>query len=224
MLPAATFDAHDTAARIGLPPLAADGEALLHAIHAAAVQTWTEHPLAPIELLITLVNDSAVRAVNGHPGDASVPMNCASGRIETAMGFFRGEPQALAVMRAQFLAQSVLGALISSVDPESPTGLMYPQRTVNFMHDSRMGSELAGMPSRPHTQEPFTVSCFIQDRGTAQGSIESGDSRVSWQYSNGVLGLPNSAAVEALGVSAAWVRVVVGAAMAVSTSRTPAVV
>jgi hypothetical protein len=217
MLPAATFDAHDAAARIGLPPLAADGEALLQSIHAAAVQVWTNNALAPISLLITLVDDAAVRAVNSYPGDPAVPMNCTSGQIETSMGVMRGKPRALAVMRAQHLAQFVLGATISSVDHMWAAGLTYPQQTVSFMHNGRMGREAAGMPAMPSGAQ-FNISCFIQDRGDAQGSIDCHGGHLPWQYSKGVLGLPNSAAVEALGVDPSWVRVAVSAAMAVSTS------
>lgn len=218
MLPAATFDAHDAAARIGLPPLAADGEALLQSIHAATVKVWTEHTLSPLGLLVTLVDDAAVRAVNSYHEDPAVPMNCTAGQIETSMGVMRGKPRALAIMRAQHLAQFILGSMISSADPNGVSGMMYPPQTVNFMDDGRMGTVAAGMPAMSRGGDPFSISCFIQDRSAAQGSIDCGAARLPWQYSKGVLGLPNAASVEALGVDPAWVRVVVSAAMAVSTS------
>lgn len=222
MLPVATFDAHEAAARIGLPPLAAEGEALLHSIHAQTVQIWETNALAPIDLLITLVDDGAARAINAHHGNPAVPMNCTSGQFVSAMGVLRGEPGTLALHRAQFLAQHILGSLISKVEADGPLATAYPQRIVNFMVNGRMGSESIAMPAPGPACAEFSISCFIQDRGTAQGSIECGGVGLPWQYSNGILGLPREAAVHALGVTSAWVRVAVAAAMSASTSMVPA--
>jgi hypothetical protein len=218
MLLVTTFDARDAAARIGLPPLAADGEVLLQAIHAATTLTWQANTLAPMMLLSTLVDDAAARAVNAYQGDPSIPMNCASGQIETAWGVMRGTPQALAMKRAQFLAQYFLGMFISKVDGSDAHSMAYPRHRVDFMYDGEMGSELVPMPASDPIFSRLSISCFIQDYGTAQGSIDRDGARLPWRYSNGVLGLPNASAVEALGVSAAWVRVAVGSAMSAATA------
>jgi hypothetical protein len=218
MLPVMTFDAREAAARIGLPPLAADGEVLLQAIHAETMLTWQANTLTPMALLSTLVDDAAARAVNSYQGDPSIPMNCASGQIETAWGVMRGTPQDLAMKRAQFLAQFFLGMFISKVKDTDAHSKAYPRHRVNFMRDGEMGSELSPMPAAGPVPGQFSVSCFIQDHGTAQGSIECDGARLPWQYSNGVLGLPSAASVEALGVTAAWARVAVSAAMSASTA------
>lgn len=222
MLPAATFEAHEAAERIGLPPLAADGGILLHAIHAETAKVWAANALAPLDLLSTLVNDGAARAVNAHPGDPAVPMHCTSGQIVTAMGVLRGEPRTLAIQRAQFLAQYILGSLISKVEPDGPNAPMYPRRKVSFMRGGTMGQNEAAMPAISQGNEPFSISCFIQDAGTAQGSIDRGDVSLPWQYSNGALGLKSADALKALGVNAGWARIAVGAAMSVSTSMVAA--
>jgi len=219
MLPAATFDAREAAERIGLPPLAPDGEALLHSIHAQVVQIWEQNSLADIDLLVTLANDGAARAVNAYPGDPAVPMNCTSGQLVTALGVATGAPRALALKRAEFLAQYVLGSLISSVQADWPHSAAYPRRTVTSVVNGTMGAEKVPMPRAAKADAEFSVSCFMQNRGTAKGSIECGDESLQWEYSGGVLGLPRPGHAAALGLTTEWVRVAVAAAMSSSTSK-----
>lgn len=222
MLPVETFDPREAAERIGLPPLAADGEALLHSIHAQTVQVWEQNTMAPIDLLVALTDDGAARAVNAYQGDPAIPMNCTSGQIVSAIGIVRGAPKTLALKRAQFLAQYVLGSLISGVQADEPRGAAFPRRTVNSMVNGSMGIESVPMPPSGRDDAEFSVSCFMQDRGTAKGSIECGNESLHWEYSGGILGLPQAAKVEDLGLTPEWVRVAVTAAMSASVGKVAA--
>lgn len=203
------FDARSAAASIGMPPLAAAGEQTLKAAHEAAASAWLTHGHETFE------------ALADHLGELLTPLCTAAtpaelglskGFIASRLGTVRGTPADLTSSLLQGFALMTLGRIIATADTGTEVGMQ--SHTVVASTPNGLTQGVIHLPALG-TATSLTISVFTSGVGEAQGAFEttSGET-LPWHLSGGLMGLPNPAAMEALGMDSRWARMAVGAAIA----------
>lgn len=207
-LAAPHFNPTRAAALLGLPPLASDGEAILRAVHTAALDDWEATTGIPFEDRV----ESLVRKVEAayDPNAAAVALHLNRGFVPTEFGQLRGTGMELSTALLRNLSLFTIGSLLAANQgPDRPHKLVLS--TPDGVHTQNLA-----LPDLDPTTPPITITTFASALPEGRGSIETETSSLAWQLSGGVLALSSPEALVRLNISQAWVSISIGVALALA--------